>query len=157
MRRLAHQTKAPPAAVTRGGAFFLAPNPGHITWEGSHAVRAALSHEASASRDEGVDSVPPSGVSKPRSLFFFGPVRAVAIEIEEDSMNSDTVAGNWKQFKGKVQTRWGKLTNDSLDVINGKKTQLVGKVQEAYGISRDEAEKQVKEFERDNADYRFED
>lgn len=72
-------------------------------------------------------------------------------------MNSDTVAGNWKQFKGKVQTRWGKLTNDTLDVINGKSTQLVGKVQEAYGISRDEAEKQVKEFQRQHNDYRFED
>jgi len=72
-------------------------------------------------------------------------------------MNSDTIQGNWKQFKGKVQARWGKLTNDSLDVINGRKTQLIGVVQEAYGISRDEAERQVKAFEHENADYRFED
>ncbi len=70
-------------------------------------------------------------------------------------MNSDTIQGNWKQFKGKVQTRWGKLTNDNLDVIAGKSEQLVGKVQEAYGISRDEAEKQVKEFQKANNDYQF--
>jgi uncharacterized protein YjbJ (UPF0337 family) len=61
-------------------------------------------------------------------------------------MNSDMFAGNWKQLKGKVQQQWGKLTNDDLDVIEGKQTELVGRVQERYGIARDEAEKQVNEF-----------
>lgn len=68
-------------------------------------------------------------------------------------MNWDIVEGNWKQFKGKVTTRWGKLTDDHLDVIAGKRVQLAGKIQEVYGITQDEAEKQIKSFERINKDY----
>lgn len=45
-------------------------------------------------------------------------------------MNEDTIKGNWKQFKGKVQEQWGKLTNDDLDVVNGQREQLVGRIQE---------------------------
>ena len=62
-------------------------------------------------------------------------------------MNWDQVEGNWKQFKGKVQQQWGKLTNDHLDVIAGNRKLLSGKIQEAYGISKDEAEEQIKKFE----------
>ncbi|MDO5625231.1 MAG: CsbD family protein [Pseudomonadota bacterium] len=62
-------------------------------------------------------------------------------------MNEDIIKGNWKQFKGKVKEQWGKLTDDDLDVIAGKRDQMVGKMQERYGIARDEAEKQVKEWE----------
>jgi uncharacterized protein YjbJ (UPF0337 family) len=62
-------------------------------------------------------------------------------------MNSDTVEGNWKQFKGKVKEQWGKLTDDDFDVIAGKRDQLLGRIQERHGISRDEAEVQVKEWE----------
>ncbi|MCL5802159.1 MAG: CsbD family protein [Gammaproteobacteria bacterium] len=69
-------------------------------------------------------------------------------------MNWDIVEGNWKQFKGKVKTRWGKLTDDQLDVIGGKRTQLAGKIQEAYGITKEEAERQIKSFERLNKDFR---
>lgn len=61
-------------------------------------------------------------------------------------MNWDQIEGNWKQFKGKAQENWGKLTNDDWDRIAGKRTQLVGRVQEAYGIEREEAEKQVDEW-----------
>ena len=68
-------------------------------------------------------------------------------------MNWDIVEGNWKQFKGKVTTRWGKLTDDHLDVIAGKRVQLAGKIQEVYGITKDEAEKQIKSFEKLNEDY----
>lgn len=64
-------------------------------------------------------------------------------------MNWNTVEGNWKQFRGKVQKQWGKLTDDQLDVIAGKRTELAGRIQEAYGISADEAETQIKSFERD--------
>lgn len=67
-------------------------------------------------------------------------------------MNWDIAEGNWKQFKGKVQTQWGKLTDDHLDQIGGKRQQLSGKIQEAYGVSKDEAEKQIKEFEERNKD-----
>ena len=67
-------------------------------------------------------------------------------------MNWDIAEGNWKQFKGKVQTQWGKLTDDHLDQINGKRQELSGRIQEAYGVSKDEAEKQIKEFEDRNRD-----
>lgn len=58
-------------------------------------------------------------------------------------MNWDEMEGKWKQFKGSVKEQWGKLTDDDLDVIAGKKDQLVGKIQERYGISRDHAEREV--------------
>ncbi len=62
-------------------------------------------------------------------------------------MNEDRIKGQWKQLTGKIQAKWGKLTNDDLDVAEGNADYLVGKVQERYGIARDEAEKQVREFD----------
>ena len=67
-------------------------------------------------------------------------------------MNNDRVEGKWKQMKGSLKSRWGKLTDDDLDVIEGQKDQLVGKVQERYGIAKDEAQKQVDEWNRSNRD-----
>lgn len=61
-------------------------------------------------------------------------------------MNWDQVKGKWKQYKGQMKERWGRLTDDDFDVINGKRQQLVGKIQEHYGIAREEAEKQTDEF-----------
>jgi uncharacterized protein YjbJ (UPF0337 family) len=61
-------------------------------------------------------------------------------------MNSDKLSGQWKQLKGKVKARWGKLTDDQLDVIAGRREELEGKIQEAYGIAREDAKKQVDEF-----------
>ena len=66
-------------------------------------------------------------------------------------MNSDQLEGKWKQLKGSVKQQWGKLTDDDLTFINGKSDQLVGKVQERYGIARDEAQKRVDEFLSTNA------
>ena len=63
-------------------------------------------------------------------------------------MNSDIIAGNWKQLKGDVQKTWGKLTDDQLDQVEGSREKLNGILQEQYGIAKDEAEKQIKEFER---------
>ena len=62
-------------------------------------------------------------------------------------MNKDIIEGNWKQLKGKVREQWGKLTDDDLDVIAGKREILAGKIQERYGVSRDEADKHVKEWQ----------
>jgi uncharacterized protein YjbJ (UPF0337 family) len=59
------------------------------------------------------------------------------------TMNWDRVEGNWKQFKGNVQQKWGKLTDDDLDVIEGKRTELSGKLQARYGYAKDEAEKNI--------------
>ena len=61
-------------------------------------------------------------------------------------MNSDQMKGKWKQMKGSVKERWGKLTDDDLDVIDGQSEQLIGKIQERYGIARQEAQKQVDEW-----------
>ena len=55
--------------------------------------------------------------------------------------------GEWKQVRGKVKEQWGKLTDDDLQRIEGKRDQLVGAVQKRYGIAKDEAERQVKKFE----------
>jgi len=66
----------------------------------------------------------------------------------DESMNHDRLQGNWKQFKGKVREKWGKLTDDQLDVINGRREVLAGKIQEMYGLSKDEAERQIKDWER---------
>ena len=58
-------------------------------------------------------------------------------------MNWDRIEGNWKQFKGNIKQQWGKLTDDQLNVIAGNRDQLVGKVQETYGITREATEKQL--------------
>jgi uncharacterized protein YjbJ (UPF0337 family) len=63
-------------------------------------------------------------------------------------MNWDQLEGKWKQMKGSVRTRWGKLTDDDLETIAGQKDQLVGKIQERYGIHKDEAQKQVDDWNR---------
>lgn len=62
-------------------------------------------------------------------------------------MNWDRITGNWKEMKGKLREKWGKLTDDDLDVIQGRREQLAGRLQATYGIARDEAERQIKEFE----------
>ncbi len=51
-------------------------------------------------------------------------------------MNKDTFEGNWKQFKGKVKEEWGKLTDDDLDIVEGQRDQLAGRLQERYGLTR---------------------
>ena len=61
-------------------------------------------------------------------------------------MNWDQASGMWHQFKGSVRERWGKLTDDDLAVIDGKRDRLVGKIQERYGLSRDQAEQQIAEW-----------
>lgn len=70
-------------------------------------------------------------------------------------MNEDRAAGNWTQWKGKIKEQWGKLTDDDLDVIAGRREQLAGKIQERHGVARDEAEKQIRDFEQRNPDTRF--
>lgn len=66
-------------------------------------------------------------------------------------MNKDTIEGHWKEFKGKAKAHWGKLTDDRLNVIDGKREQLAGEIQHAYGVSREEAEEQIREFEKHNS------
>lgn len=61
-------------------------------------------------------------------------------------MNSDELKGKWKQLQGSVKQQWGKLTDDELKEIEGNQDKLVGKIQEKYGVAREEAERQVKEW-----------
>jgi uncharacterized protein YjbJ (UPF0337 family) len=63
-------------------------------------------------------------------------------------MNSDQWQGKWKQVKGAIKERWGKLTDDDLDVIAGQRDQLAGRIQERYGIEKDAARKQVDDWMR---------
>jgi len=63
-------------------------------------------------------------------------------------VNTEQIKGNWKQFVGKAKEKWGKLTDNDWQVVEGKRDQLVGRIQERYGIARDEAERQVADFER---------
>ncbi len=71
-------------------------------------------------------------------------------------MNHDRLEGNWKQMKGKVKEQWGKLTDDDLDVIAGRRDQLLGRIQERHGLGRDDAEREVDTFQRRNPDFFFE-
>ena len=71
-------------------------------------------------------------------------------------MNQDRIEGNWTQFKGKVQEQWGKLTDDDLDIIAGKRDQLLGRIQARHGLEKDEAEKQVEAFRERNPTNFFE-
>jgi len=61
-------------------------------------------------------------------------------------MNWDQIEGRWKQFRGSAKVRWAKLTDNDYDVINGRREQLIGKIQERYGIAKEVAEKQVNDW-----------
>ncbi len=65
-------------------------------------------------------------------------------------MNKDQASGNWKQFTGKIKEQWGKLTDDDLTVVEGKRDQLIGKIQERYGYGKEAAETEVKDWEARN-------
>ncbi|MET0588238.1 MAG: CsbD family protein [Novosphingobium sp.] len=61
-------------------------------------------------------------------------------------MDWNRIEGNWKQFKGKVKEQWGQLTDDDLDVIAGKRDQLEGRIQERYGLARDQVRQDVDDW-----------
>lgn len=66
-------------------------------------------------------------------------------------MNTDILQGKWKQFTGQIQQKWGEISNDELQAINGNREQFLGKLQEKYGIAKDEAEEELKKFEKSMA------
>jgi uncharacterized protein YjbJ (UPF0337 family) len=70
-------------------------------------------------------------------------------------MNQDRIQGRWKQLKGKVKEQWGRLTDDDLDVIAGRRDQLLGRIQQRHGLAKDEADRQVSDWERRNPDARL--
>ncbi len=67
-------------------------------------------------------------------------------------MNWDQVAGSWTSMKGKVKEQWGRLTDDDLDVIAGRREQLLGRIQERHGLARDEAQRRSETFARRDPD-----
>jgi len=70
-------------------------------------------------------------------------------------MNWERIQGNWKQLTGKAKEQWGKLTNDDWNVVAGRRDQFAGKVQERYGLAKDEAEKRITQWERKVTDAWF--
>jgi len=63
-------------------------------------------------------------------------------------MNWDRIEGNWLQFKGSIKEQWGRLTDDQLDVVAGKRDMLAGRIQETYGITKEESEKQLADWQQ---------
>ncbi len=63
-------------------------------------------------------------------------------------MDWNRIEGNWKEMKGKVKEKWGKLTDDDLTAVNGRREYLIGRIQERYGIAKDKAIAEIDEFER---------
>jgi uncharacterized protein YjbJ (UPF0337 family) len=80
---------------------------------------------------------------------------AVAHEVitEGNAMNWDMIEDNWKQFRGHVREQWGRLTDDHLDLIAGKRDQLSRQIQARYGITKDQAERWLKLFEENHKDF----
>jgi uncharacterized protein YjbJ (UPF0337 family) len=69
----------------------------------------------------------------------------------EGRMGWERIEGNWAHWKGLVRERWGRLTDDQLAIIGGRREQLAGRIQEAYGLTKDEADRQLKNWERNLA------
>jgi uncharacterized protein YjbJ (UPF0337 family) len=72
--------------------------------------------------------------------------QALRLSQGEVTMNEDVLKGKWQQLKGEVQSRWGKLTDDDFDRIEGDREKLIGRVQERYGYAREDAKREVDAF-----------
>ena len=70
-------------------------------------------------------------------------------------MNWERIQGNWRQLTGKAKEHWGKLTHDDWDIVAGRRDQFAGKVQERYGLAKEEAEKRIAQWERKATDAWF--
>jgi uncharacterized protein YjbJ (UPF0337 family) len=66
-------------------------------------------------------------------------------------MDWDRISGNWAHWRGRIRERWSRLTNDELDQVAGRRDQLVGRIEKAYGLERSEAERQLRNWERNLA------
>jgi uncharacterized protein YjbJ (UPF0337 family) len=74
---------------------------------------------------------------------------------KDTTMNWDRIEGNWKQVTGRAKEQWGKLTDDDLDIVAGRRDQLAGKIQERYGVAKDEAESQLAAWQKKASDAWF--
>jgi uncharacterized protein YjbJ (UPF0337 family) len=66
-------------------------------------------------------------------------------------MNWERISGNWAHWKGRVRERWGRITDDQLARVEGRREQLAGRIQEAYGLTREDADRQLRNWERNLA------
>jgi uncharacterized protein YjbJ (UPF0337 family) len=87
-----------------------------------------------------------SDISPIKARCLSPPAAGFVVRKKEIAMDWNRVEGNWKQFKGKVKEHWGKLTDDDLDEIAGKRDQLEGKIQERYGIEKDRVRRDVDDW-----------
>jgi uncharacterized protein YjbJ (UPF0337 family) len=90
-----------------------------------------------------------------RSHDITGSCRSRALQQHKENppmepMDWNRIAGNWTHWRGAIRERWGKLTDDHLDVIAGKREKLAGRIQELYGLQKDEAERQLRNWERNH-------
>jgi uncharacterized protein YjbJ (UPF0337 family) len=115
-------------------AIFASSRVKHRTDDGSRNAQAWIAREGNALRIE-------SRRARPQSSAGFYQVRNEGQT--ECVMDWNRIEGNWKQFKGQAKEKWGRLTDDDLDVINGRQDQLEGKIQERYGLAKDQAKKDV--------------
>lgn len=81
-----------------------------------------------------------------QSVLYLVSYLTVNFNLKETQMDWNRIEGNWKQFKGKAKEKWGDLTDDDLDKINGKRDQLEGIIQERYGIAKDQAKKDIDDW-----------
>jgi uncharacterized protein YjbJ (UPF0337 family) len=70
-------------------------------------------------------------------------------------MNWDRIQGHWKQVVGQAKAQWGELTDDDFQVVDGRREQLVGKIQQRYGVAKDDAERQITAWQRQASDAWF--
>jgi uncharacterized protein YjbJ (UPF0337 family) len=75
-----------------------------------------------------------------------GICRPLEVPLRRNTMDWNRVEGNWKQMKGKIKEKWGKLTDDDLTQINGRRDQLEGKIQQRYGYAKDQSKKEVDDW-----------
>ena len=68
-------------------------------------------------------------------------------------MNPDELKGKWEQFKGKLREKWSKFTDDDWQQVKGDKEKMVGKIQERYGIAKEQAEKELRDFFNKDKDH----
>jgi uncharacterized protein YjbJ (UPF0337 family) len=115
---------------------------------GCARIRELRIHRRQSARNESLTA----GQRRPRQSAHAGAARtspnSKIARSKEQAMNQDIIGGKWNQLKGKMQAKWGDLTDDDFDVAKGDSKYLAGKLQERYGWDRERAENEVREFER---------
>ena len=70
------------------------------------------------------------------------------MSVNNSGMNNDIFKGNWAEIKGKIKSKWGKLTEDEIETLKGNLDQITGKIQKAYGYAKEQAETEYQSFKQ---------